>query len=139
MNAAACGRSQQLITTEAPDMHPGLLFFGLTLSTLKWYILYTSMPVFEFDPAKSESNRRKHGIDFLEAQEIWSKQSWIEIDIPSFTEKRFQVLGMAANKLWSAIITYRGDSIRIISVRRARVSERRRYEESTQKKGEADS
>jgi uncharacterized DUF497 family protein len=75
----------------------------------------------------------------LEAQEIWSKQSWIEIDIPSFTEKRFQVLGMAANKLWSAIITYRGDSIRIISVRRARVSERRRYEESTQKKGEADS
>ncbi|MEC9464013.1 MAG: BrnT family toxin, partial [Pseudomonadota bacterium] len=26
---------------------------------------------FEFDPAKSEANKAKHGIDFVAAQELW--------------------------------------------------------------------
>ena len=26
---------------------------------------------FEFDQAKSEANRLKHGIDFVQAQELW--------------------------------------------------------------------
>jgi hypothetical protein len=93
------------------------------------------MPQFEFDPAKSQRNRRKHGIDFVEAQEIWEMQP-IEAPVPSATEPRFQVLGRAFDKVWSAIITYRGDAIRIISVRRARARERRKYEEITQEKGQ---
>jgi uncharacterized protein len=34
---------------------------------------------FEFDPAKSESNRSKHGIDFVEAQGLWDDPMLLEI------------------------------------------------------------
>lgn len=34
---------------------------------------------FEFDPAKSESNAKKHGIDFVEAQLLWADDNRIEI------------------------------------------------------------
>jgi uncharacterized DUF497 family protein len=87
------------------------------------------MPQFEFDPAKSERNRRKHGIDFVEAQEIWSDNKRLHTPARSVIEPREQVIGKAQGKLWAVFITYRHDAIRIISVRRARIEERRRYEE----------
>ena len=87
------------------------------------------MPQFEFDPAKSVANQIKHGIDFVEAQDIWTDEMRLETAVRSQTEPRFQILGKAKGKLWSAFITYRGERIRIISVRRARSEERRRYEE----------
>jgi hypothetical protein len=31
--------------------------------------------VFEFDPRKSESNKAKHGIDFIEAQTLWRSKT----------------------------------------------------------------
>ncbi|MBM4045702.1 MAG: hypothetical protein FJ279_11350 [Planctomycetes bacterium] len=34
---------------------------------------------FEFDPKKSESNKQKHGIDFLEAQALWQDTDRIEV------------------------------------------------------------
>jgi uncharacterized protein len=83
---------------------------------------------FEFDAAKSEANRIKHGIDFVTAQEIWKDENRSTTRAPSPVEERFQVLGQAQGKLWAAFITYRGDAIRLISVRRARIEERRRYE-----------
>lgn len=43
-------------------------------------------------------------------------------------EARFLVVATIAGKHWSAIITYRGDSIRLISVRRARQEEVALYE-----------
>ncbi|MGA2442222.1 MAG: BrnT family toxin [Tepidisphaeraceae bacterium] len=92
------------------------------------------MPRFEFDPIKSEKNRLKHGIDFVAAQEIWDDRQNIEAAVRGLTEPRFQVLGRAQGKLWSAVITYRPGAIRIISVRRARLSERRKYEKETRKK-----
>ena len=42
------------------------------------------MPIFEFDPAKSRSNRNKHGIDFVDAQELWNDPDVLEI--PARTE-----------------------------------------------------
>jgi uncharacterized DUF497 family protein len=86
------------------------------------------MPLFEFDPAKSEANRRKHGIDFVAAQEIWMDDNRATTRARSLHEDRFQVLGRARGKLWSAFVSYRGEAIRLISVRRARIEERRRYE-----------
>ena len=38
------------------------------------------------------------------------------------------VIGKISNKHWSAIITYRGEAIRIISVRRSRREEVELYE-----------
>ena len=52
------------------------------------------------------------------------------IEIPARTEDepRFVVIGKIAGKYWSAVITYRNDSIRLISVRRSRIEEVALYE-----------
>jgi len=83
---------------------------------------------FEFDPAKSAANLAKHGIDFVQAQEIWSNDDHFEFNSSvSKGEPRFQVLGRIEETIWAAAITYREGRIRIISVRRARRDERATY------------
>jgi hypothetical protein len=82
---------------------------------------------FEFDPAKSAANKSKHGIDFVEAQAIWTDADRLEVPARSLDEPRYQVIGRVDNRTWSAFITYRNDRIRIISVRRARSDEEARY------------
>jgi uncharacterized DUF497 family protein len=86
------------------------------------------MMVFEFDPVKSVSNRIKHGIDFLEAQALWSDPMLLEIPAKTTDEPRYLVIGLLGDKHWSAVMTYRGDKIRLISVRRARAEEVALYE-----------
>jgi len=83
---------------------------------------------FEFDPRKSAANKRKHGIDFVEAQALWDDPDLIEIPARTEDEPRFLVVGMIVGKHWSGVITYRDDRIRIISVRRSRKEEVDVYE-----------
>ena len=83
---------------------------------------------FEFDETKSQVNRRKHGIDFVEAQALWLDETYVEIQARTEDEPRFLVVGMISEKHWSAVITYRGKRVRLISVRRARVEEVEIYE-----------
>jgi hypothetical protein len=83
---------------------------------------------FEFDPDKNEKNKDKHGIDFIEAQALWDDPDLIEIPAKTTDESRFMVIGKIANKCFSGIITYRGNAIRIISVRRSRKEEIDIYE-----------
>ena len=84
---------------------------------------------FEFDVRKSEANRLKHGIDFVHAQALWQDSRLLEIPARTIDEPRALVIGRIDDKCWSAIITYRDDRIRLISVRRARAEEIRWYEE----------
>ena len=83
---------------------------------------------FEFDPAKSKSNKKKHGIDFTQAQALWEDSYLLEIPARTVDEPRFLVIGRIADKHWAGVITYRGENIRIISVRRARDEEIELYE-----------
>lgn len=83
---------------------------------------------FEFDPEKSLANRAKHGIDFLQAQAIWDDVDYIEIPLNTSDEARFMAIGKIDGKVWSGILTYRGEYIRIISVRRSRKEEVEIYE-----------
>ena len=83
---------------------------------------------FEFDSQKSENNRKKHGIDFLKAQALWDDPDYILIPAKVFDEARFLIIGKIGEKHWSGIITYRGEQIRIISVRRSRKGEIDIYE-----------
>jgi uncharacterized protein len=83
---------------------------------------------FEYDPLKSQSNKVKHGIDFAEAQEIWSDIERVEIQAVSTSEPRQMVIGKWQQKHWSAIVTDRNRVIRIISVRRSRDTEVALYE-----------
>ncbi len=85
---------------------------------------------FEFDPRKSESNKKKHGIDFDEAQALWNDLDLMEIPVKTSDEPRFLVIGKISEKHWSGIITCRSGKIRIISVRRSRKEEVGIYEGS---------
>ena len=83
---------------------------------------------FEYDPQKSVINLAKHGIDFEHAQALWGDEHILEIPAKPMDEPRFLVIGKIKEKLWSAVITYRGEQVRIISVRRSRDDERKLYE-----------
>ena len=84
--------------------------------------------MFEFDTSKSEANLRKHGIDFIEAQALWSDSNLLEIPAKTLDEPRFLVIGVIEQKHWSAVVTYRNGNIRLISVRRSRDEEVTLYE-----------
>ena len=82
---------------------------------------------FEFDPAKSAANKVKHGIDFVEAQALWSDLDRIEGPGRSTDEPRFQIVGQIGETIWTATVTYRHEEIiRNISVRHARTDEKAR-------------
>jgi uncharacterized DUF497 family protein len=83
---------------------------------------------FEFDEQKSQGNRQKHGINFREAQELWNDPDLLEIPARTSDEPRLMVIGRIGGKHWSAVVTPRGDNIRIISVRRSRTEEVALYE-----------
>lgn len=85
---------------------------------------------FEFNYSKSDCNKKKHGIDFYEAQSLWNDPDLIEIPVKISDEPRFLVIGKISGKHWSGVITYRGETIRIISVRRSRKEEVDIYESS---------
>ena len=82
--------------------------------------------VFEFDLRKSESNKAKHGIDFFEAQALW-KSKHVILGAKDALERRYMVIGTIGQQHWSAIITYRGTKIRVISVRRSTALEIENY------------
>ena len=83
---------------------------------------------FEFDSQKSRSNKEKHGIDFSQAQALWDDSDLIEIPARTSDEPRFLAIGKIAEEHWSAVITYRDEKTRIISVRRSRKEEIDIYE-----------
>ena len=83
---------------------------------------------FENDPKKSRSNRDKHGIDFEKAQAIWDEANYLEIPAKTVDEPRWLAIGKIGDKCFSAVITYRGENIWIISVRRSRDEEVELYE-----------
>ena len=82
----------------------------------------------EYDPAKSEINFKKHGIDFDSARDIWLDPEVLEVPANLTEEPRYLVIGKVESKHWSAVITYRDEKIRIISVRRSREKEVMLYE-----------
>ena len=86
------------------------------------------MNSFEFDNTKSKLNLEKHKIDFVQAQRLWEDPMLLEIPAKTEDEPRSLVIGQIDGKPWSAVITYRGEKIRLISVRRARIEEVTLYE-----------
>ncbi|MCH7602755.1 MAG: BrnT family toxin [Planctomycetes bacterium] len=86
----------------------------------------------EWDEAKSEANRRKHGIDFEEASTVFADEHALLIDDPDHSEEedRFILLGLSAIlRLLVVCHCYRTDDsiIRIISARKATKSEQADY------------
>jgi len=86
---------------------------------------------FEYDKRKSNSNKKKHGINFEEAQVLWNDRFLVRIPSRQVTneEMRFLCIGLIGSNHWTAITTSREpDLTRIISVRRSRKQEVEIYE-----------
>lgn len=84
---------------------------------------------FEYDPAKSASNKPKHGIDFEEAQRLWDAPTLKATTYAGNDDQRSLHIGVIDGKHWSAITTERNGKLRIISVRRSRTNEKEAYDE----------
>lgn len=83
---------------------------------------------FEFDSRKSRSNKVKHGIDFEDAQALWADPNAIIVPVMTEPEPRWIVIGLILDTYWTAVVTYRGSNIRLISCRRSRKKEIEAYE-----------
>lgn len=83
---------------------------------------------FEFDSQKSEINQTKHGIDFIAAQQLWGDPNRVVIPARTSDEPRYLLIGRVSRKHWSAVFTLRGETVRIVSVRRSRPEEVEIYE-----------
>lgn len=89
-------------------------------------------PEFEWDSSKNQTNRRKHGVSFEEAQSAFSDERGLLIHDPDHSddEDRFVLLGLSSsNRALLVCHCYRreGDVIRIISARKAGRHERLTY------------
>ena len=87
---------------------------------------------FEWDARKATANAKKHGVSFEEAKSVFADEQAKLIDDPDHSEDedRFVLLGVSsALRLLLVCHCYRreGNVIRIISARKATVTESRSY------------
>lgn len=86
----------------------------------------------EFDPAKNLANRRKHGIDLVDVEPVFFDSRALTQEDRDHGEARFLTLGMDGyGRLLVVCYTWRGDTIRVISARKADPAERKVYEGAT--------
>lgn len=85
---------------------------------------------FEYDPQKAQTNWRKHNVSFAEAEFVFYDPLAIhDIDPDATNEERFIALGIGNSGLLLVVVyTMRGDSVRLISARRATRQEAKAYE-----------
>ena len=83
---------------------------------------------FEWDERKRRSNLEKHGLDFFDAIMVFETA---HIVVPSVYrgEERFLAIGVIKGRHVTVVYTRRSEVVRIISLRRARHEERRKYQE----------
>jgi len=83
---------------------------------------------FEWNEEKNSENIRKHGFDFHDAWEVFDQFALFK---PSShgNEERYLCFGKLNDEIVAIVFTHRDDTIRVISFRKARKSERRDYKE----------
>jgi uncharacterized protein len=88
--------------------------------------LFDRIRAVEWDPRKAASNRRKHGIDFDEAIEVFYGPILLYRSDRK-EEERWLAIGESEGRVIAVAFTWREDTLRIISARRARINEKRAY------------
>ena len=86
---------------------------------------------YQWDPAKSKSNVKKHGVEFADALGVFEDPDAITIEDPdSEEEQRFLSIGLdVLGRIIVVAYTYRDDDVRLISARKATKKEVKIYEE----------
>lgn len=86
----------------------------------------------EFDPIKSERNKKRHGVDLEWAQGLWDVTHIIIPAKDVIGESRCLILAKTGSKCYAAVFTRRGEAIRLISCHRADHRLERIYENRVQ-------
>jgi len=82
--------------------------------------------VFEWDEAKRAANLQKHGADFADAEELFSRPVVIIEDTRrQYQEVRNLAFGIVQGRVFVAAFTNRGKAIRLISMRKANAREQK--------------
>jgi uncharacterized protein len=89
--------------------------------------------IVDFDPAKDEANRNKHGVSLTFGIRIFEDENYILFPSsrPIDGEDRYKAVGMVEERLWTAVHVWRGETVRLISVRRSNDGEQREYHRDT--------
>ena len=87
--------------------------------------------MFEWDEAKRQANLAKHKLDFIDARLLFDGRATITARSDHPVEARFVTTAIIGGKFYTVIWTWRDDSRRIISLRRARDGEERAYRQHT--------
>ncbi len=82
---------------------------------------------YEWDEGKRLSNHEKHGVNFSEAEHFEWNTAVINAS-PRHGEPRYIAIGYLGDRLHHLVYTIRGENRRIVSLRKANLRERRRYE-----------
>ncbi|MBI5202390.1 MAG: BrnT family toxin [Elusimicrobia bacterium] len=77
------------------------------------------MLAFEFDPDKSKANRIKHGVDLGWARRLWGVRHVVFPTREVSGERRSVIVARVGALCYAAIFTKRGETVRLISCRRA--------------------
>ena len=82
-----------------------------------------------WDPKKAETNFRKHGVRFSDAETVLFDPMALTLkDQDVDGEQRFVTVGSdAIGRIIVTVYTYRDDTIRLISARKATATERKQY------------
>jgi uncharacterized protein len=105
----------------------GLYFITLDLVHICAYNVGCGLPM---GSHKARSNLRKHNITFADAVFVFSDERALTIEDDFPDEERFITIGTDAfGRILVIIYTYRENTIRIISARKATAQERKQYEE----------
>jgi hypothetical protein len=84
---------------------------------------------FEWDPEKAEGNLRKHRVRFAEAETVFKDEILLTTFDETLDEERYTVVGVGSlGTILSVVYTIRGETIRLISARKATRRECREYE-----------
>ena len=86
--------------------------------------------IFEFDAAKSAANLAKHGVDLGFGKRVFDDPALVLIPTIRLgdEEERHKAVGLVDGRLWTAVHVERGKNVRLISVRRSNLGERRDYD-----------
>lgn len=83
---------------------------------------------FEWDAAKDAINRVKHAMPFAEGIKLFADPNAVLLPgRPIQGEQRWIMVGELQGRIFAAVFTWRGETVRVISIRRARTNEQRSY------------
>lgn len=85
--------------------------------------------LFQWDEQKRLSNLDKHGLDFLDVWAVFEERHLIVPSSHGGDEERLLAIGVLEGRFVTVVYTLRGETVRVISFRRARHEERRKYED----------